>query len=192
MYKEGIRHRKMSQKREKIIANKECITHAEKFKLQACNMLKRIAACLDSCFNAKLTDVNNKGLLLGLTQVEKKDALFMIEDFIGIHEHWGKVFSKDTDFVFNTFPELYKSDALDTKILPIPLKIYHGFKDTGYKGLKEEKWPVNSEDELALWQYFKNMVTLSCRYIHEFSDKKKFVHIPLDKYVKDYGIKLIP
>lgn len=181
----------MNPKREKIIANKQCTAHAEKFKAQAISMLQRIAACLGSCYDAKLTDVNNKGLLLGLTQIQKKDALFMIEDFIGIHEHWCKVFAKDTDFVLNTFPELYQSDALDTKILPIPLKIYYELKDKGYKGLKEEKWPVNSTDELALWQYFKNMVTLSCRYVNEWSDKEKFSHIPLDAYVKEHSIKLV-
>ena len=163
-----------------------------KFKDQVISMMKRISDILGKCFVNKLTDINNKGLLLAIGEIEKKSVpIDMIEEFIRVEEHWSKALDRDLKFITETLPELYKSDYIDTKVLTIPITVLETLRKTGFNAKKEEDWPVRPVDEQALWVYLKNMVTLACRYLNKNPKKtSQFPGVSVETYVEKYGIKL--
>jgi hypothetical protein len=165
-------------------------THVSTFKAQALGMLNRIESMLASCHKAQLTMYNSNGIKVAIAKIEDEaDPVKMIEGFIKHHSHWDKIFSKDMKFICETLPDIYKSDYLDTKLLAIPVEIYFkNLKVNGYQDLPEEKWPVTNKDEAAIWMYFKNMLTLSCRYMNV--DKEKYKEVPFMSYVEKYSIVL--
>lgn len=170
------------------------MSQADGFKGQTIALLNRIAVLLEKCFVAKLTSVNKKGILGAIVTINEYKSIDMIKKFIAHHNHWEKIFNKDIEFVCEVLPSLYESNVFDTKTLAIPIECFYKYKKDGYKNAKgvvlpEEQWPVRNVDEDALWMFFKNMVTYSCRYINE--NKALYPQIPLDEYVRNYDIKLV-
>src|SRR5207253_9719183 len=106
------------------------ISHQDSFKIQILKMLRLIDSMLESCFNAKLTATNSKGLKVGISQIESDgDPDVLMKNFIKSHDHWKKIFEKDTSFICETLPELYKSDYLNTKVLAIPIQCYKSLQN---------------------------------------------------------------
>lgn len=157
-------------------------SNAAAFKAQALAMLKRIESMLAACHAAKLTEINSLGLQLAIPEVEKGvSAEEMVDSFIKLHTEWQLIFDKDMEFICESLPKMYENVYLNTTILPIPIKCY--------LDLKDKQKAVTGKDEAALWAFFRNMVTASCRHINE--NREKYSDVPLDTYVDKYNIKLV-
>lgn len=155
--------------------------NAAVFKSQALAMLRRIETMLAACHKAGLTKINSLGLQLAIPEVDGNiSGEVMVDAFIKLHTEWDRIFSKDMDFICVSLPKMFENNYLDTTILPIPIQCYINNADN---------CPVTEKDEAALWMYFKNMVTASCRHINVNRDKYK--DIPIEEYVTKYSIKLV-
>lgn len=155
---------------------------SERFHKTVLEFLDTISSCIHDLRGSSMTTLSSFQLDIAKSYLEAYPGTDLLLSFVENNKYWKHIHSRDSKFITDELPLIYKDVGIDVNILVCPFECYEEHGD---------KCPVTKEDIDIIWEYFDAMTRIACNFIvnARVKDPKYMPEVVIEEYASLLGFK---